>query len=233
MPDKLVVYTMSIGATFDLKAVQPHENVEFICLTDQPDMDANGWQLREVRNLLPTDPTRSSREFKICPHRIFADYDRSIYLDSSVKLRSDPEALWAHLMDGPKALFGGFYHPSRRKLIHEFVQVKRKNLDDPRIVDEQLEAYRDVFSELLENRPVWGGVLGRRHNHPACTAAMECWFANVLRFSRRDQLSLPIAVHQLHPSQVAVKKEKIRGCKYLRWPVTSTPKPTYYRVAPT
>jgi hypothetical protein len=35
------------------------------------------------------------------------------------------------------------------------------------------------------------GVIVRRHHHPAVRAAMEEWWAELLRHSQRDQISLP------------------------------------------
>ncbi|SFR96517.1 glycosyltransferase domain-containing protein [Yoonia litorea] len=228
--NSLLVYTMAIGAVYDLRPVAPEEGVDFICLTDRDDIDANGWTLRQVSPILPGDPFRSSREFKTCPHRIFADYTESLFIDSNVQLRAPATELWGHLMPTPEHVFGGMRHSQRKSLKQEFRKVRLGKFDYDRIITEQMRYTEEFYPDLMEQKPFWGGMLARRHMHSDCIRAMEIWYAHVLRYSRRDQLSLPVALAHLDESQKSFSDASIRETTYHRWPVEERPKPAYRRV---
>ena len=230
MEDRTVVYTMAIGGDYDLCAVDKSGDCDFICFTDQPQLKSNGWSIRNISTIIPSDTVRSSRDFKIRPHRWLGDYTRSIYVDSTVQLTGTPEALWDHLVPHKNTVFGGFSHSYRDNIQDEFEAVRQANLDFHSVLDSQLEAYETHSSEVLSAKPTWGGVLARRHNDPSCIEAMEIWFANVLRFSRRDQLSLPLALSALRSDQVHVVDDNIFESDLHRWPVNQKIRPNTYTV---
>ncbi len=82
-------------------------------------------------------------------------------------------------------------------------------------------------SDSLELGPLKRILMLHRHHDPAVVTAMETWFAHVLRYSRRDQLSLWVAlrhaalephVHELdnfespyHRWPVAIERDRGRG----------------------
>jgi hypothetical protein len=41
-----------------------------------------------------------------------------------------------------------------------------------------------------------GGVLFRKHNTPEVNKAMNIWWDHIMRFSPRDQISLPVALYE-------------------------------------
>src|SRR5262249_47359548 len=59
-----------------------------------------------------------------------------------------------------------------------------------------------------------------RHNDPAVVEAMETWYAHVLRYSRRDQLSLWVALRQAGLAPLVHKLDNFES-PYHRWPVTA------------
>ena len=81
--------------------------------------------------------------------------------------------------------------------------------------------------ELLLQPPVWGGIVARRHNDTECVSAMETWFANVLRYSRRDQLSLSLALLSLPDSSRHILVGDNHQGEFFYWP-TSRDKPARY-----
>ncbi len=231
--NKLVVYTVALGLPFDLKPVEPQRNVDFVCLTDQEYLDPRGWDIRQVEPTLVSDPFRSSREFKICAHRFFAEYDRSLYIDTKVQLDRPAEALWEYLMPNEKFVFGAFKHSIRNSLRKEFRKVTKANLDYPEVIEAQLQHYKIHHWRRLFVRPVWGGVLARRHKSSQCIAAMELWFQHVLRFSRRDQLSLPIALEQIDKGFKNLVRASNHQTPYHTWPVTTMKDQSYRKIAET
>ena len=231
MNNSLVVYTMAIGSHFVLPKVNKHKNVDYICFTDQEEIEANGWMIQKLELTLPGDVVRSSRDIKIRPHRWLKNYHRSIYHDSSVKLLVEPDLVWELLMPNENVEFGGLYHSFRNSVAEEFSAVAKGNLDYKVILREQEQHYKKFFPEILTKKPVFGGLIARRHNNSACSNAMEIWFCNVLRYSRRDQLSLPVALKSLKITQKKIIASDVRNSDFFVWPHAKVaPKPDDYTV---
>jgi len=230
MNDRLVVYTNVLGWKYDLPQIQPSDNVDYICFTDQEITPPAGWKIRNIDPLLPNDIARSSRVQKTRPHCYLLDYSRSLYIDSTVLLKQDPETLWHHLIPNDSILFGGVLHSFRDNIEDEFEAVRCARLDHNEKLDEQIAAYQRFYPELLASKPVWGGMLARRHNDSACIDAMELWFANILRYSRRDQLSLPLALSQLADSQKNLVSLDLYESAFHKWPVTTVSRPSGYQI---
>lgn len=233
MKEKLVVYTMAIGGDYDLQPVTATYDVDYICFTDQQNLEACGWTILQVSPLLPGDTFRSSRDFKVRPHCWLANYTRSIYIDSSVHLHQDPLKIWDYLVPNELIVFGGFFHSYRSNLLEEFFAVGSSKLDYKRVIEEQLQVYRTHNIRTLVEKPVWGGFLARRHNNLSCINAMEIWFAHILRYSRRDQLSLPIALSNLSSNQINLVSDDIFSTVYHSWPMSKKAKPAGYTVEET
>jgi hypothetical protein len=129
---------------------------------------------------------------KILGHPSLADYDVVLYIDASVRLRETPEAIvedW--LTDDADLVLAR--HSYREQLLDEFDEVIRLNYDDRARVYEQLSDYAVAHPAVLEAQPYWTGMMVRRWS-PELIAAMRTWADHVLRYSRRDQLSLPAAL---------------------------------------
>jgi len=231
--DKLVIYTVVMGGDYDLPPTRPQSDVDYICFTDQKDLhvSSNGWAICDVNPILPSDTYRSSREMKTRPHRWLANYSRSIYIDSTVHLHKDPQQLWEYLIPHNDTVFGAFFHSFRDTVAEEFAAVAEAKLDFRQVLDAQMQAYETFHPKTLEETPVWGGILARRHNDVPCIEAMEVWFSHILRYSRRDQLSLPLALSTLSHKQCNIRQDDIFLTDFHQWPVTEKPKPPRYTVS--
>ena len=86
-------------------------------------------------------------------------------------------------------------HSFRTVLDEEFNVVVQQRLDDAARVAEQRAHYRDMAPEVLAGPVFWTGLILRDHRHAGVNEAMELWNAHMLRYSRRDQLSFPMALH--------------------------------------
>ena len=228
MEKALAVYTVAMGAEFSLPATVPCSGVSYICFSDRPQVDPNGWTVQIVEPLLPLDLTRSSREQKIRPHRWLSDFDRSIYIDTKVQLTASPLDLWDYLVPTEDTIFGALHHSFRDSIEDEFALVKGKGFDNRDVLKEQLEIYRKIAPEVLTSRPVWGGMLARRHNDRDLLNAMELWFAHVLRYSRRDQLSLVLALSKLPRERISLTTCNNHESAFHVWPVGNVEKPARF-----
>ncbi|WP_344068115.1 glycosyltransferase domain-containing protein [Microbacterium sediminicola] len=191
---KTCVYTVLLGG-YDALLPQPtaeSSDADFLCFTDDPNLTSDTWQIVLVEPRYPQDLHRSSRVYKILGHERLDAYDATLYVDASVLLKRDPVAIvedWLSLGHDMALV----EHSYREQVVDEFDEVVRLNYDDRGRVYEQLLDYADAYPDVLEAKPHWGGMLARRSS-PAVAGAMRLWFDHVLRYSRRDQLSLMLAL---------------------------------------
>ena len=217
--NRLVVYTVLIGKKAELNKIPKSMGVDYVCLTDQEDLQSNGWQIRKITSMWPADFPRSSRHPKINAHLYFNEYSRSIYVDSSVQLTADPEKFWSKLVNSNEVVFGGVPHSFHLNMLEEINSVSKLGYESNSVLNTQVESFVGVFPEYLSARPIWGGVLARRHNHPDCVSAMEIWFSMITEHSRRDQLSLPLALRCLKGRQIQFSYLDNKKSQFHNWPV--------------
>lgn len=192
-PPRVCVYTALLGGYERLneQPVVSQSNIPFLCLTDDPDLRSDTWQIRLVSPLFGMDPVRSQRDFKLRPHVHLTDFDFSIYIDNSVLLTQPPERIIERYL--PVSGFALPRHSDHLTVLDEFLVVAKRGYDDQSRIFEQLNHYAFVCAGVLEERPYWAGILLRDHREPGVRSVLETWFAHVLRYSRRDQLSVNAA----------------------------------------
>ncbi|MGH9092691.1 MAG: glycosyltransferase domain-containing protein, partial [Acidimicrobiales bacterium] len=211
------VYTALVGG-YERLNEQPaarSSSLDFVCLTDQETLTSETWRVVHVTAAWPTDAVRSARALKILGHPELDHYERTVWTDNSVVLRRDPAFLLGLVDHAPLALPGHWEH---RSVLEEFEAVLRLGYDDPGRVNEQLNAYTLDEPDLLEEAPYASTVLVRRRC-PELDAAMRLWMDHVLRYSRRDQLSLN---HVLRRTGLPVRRMDVdlREADWAVWPHT-------------
>ncbi|MGR4870372.1 glycosyltransferase domain-containing protein [Variovorax sp. LARHSF232] len=193
------VYTVMMGDYEPLneQSVSRQSAIPFICLTDNPNLKSETWQVVQVSAAFSMDPIRSQRLLKICPHMLpsLDAYHRSLYIDNSVILKQAPESIiskygWSSGLSVPT-------HSFRDSVMDEFIEVARVGFDDQSRIFEQLNHYLSYGESTLEERPYWTGVLLRDHLNPTVRRVMDFWALHVMRYSRRDQLSFNLAVREV------------------------------------
>lgn len=222
---RLCVYTALTGQ-YEALNEQPmarRSSVPFICVTDDPTLRSQTWQVRPVAPLLPSDPARSQRALKLRPDLHLPEFDVSLYIDNSVLLSEPPEALFA--LRDPACPMAAIPHSFRASLREEFDVVLAEALDDATRIEEQRRHYETECPALLDVRPMWSGMILRDHRDPRLREAGAIWLSQVLRYSRRDQLSGPIALHRAHLAPQLLMLDN-HASPYHSWP-----HPTARRVA--
>jgi hypothetical protein len=190
------VYTVLLGQYEQLneQPVAQRSDWPFICFTDDPHLTSETWQIRLLEPLFPADLPRSQRQIKLLAHRFLPEYDVSLYIDNSVLLKVPPEEMLARWpLSSGLALCS---HSFRATVLDEFLEVMRLGYDDQARLLEHLNHVQWHHPEVLQAKPMWSGVMLRRHHEPRVNAAMTLWFQHVLRYSRRDQLSSNLAFAQ-------------------------------------
>jgi hypothetical protein len=194
--DRFCVYTALIGAYEPLNE-QPaaaKSRIRFICLTDDRNLRSESWETRLVSPIFDRDPIRSQRDFKIRPHVHLPDFDASLYIDNSILLKEPPESLWELFDTGSGFCLSA--HSFRDTVLDEFLAVAELGFDDQSRIFEQLNHYMIGSPDVLQQKPYWGGILLRNHHNSTVQAMLDLWMAHVHRYSRRDQLSINVALQR-------------------------------------
>jgi len=195
-PDGACVYTTLIGRS-ELLNEQPTARVStipYICLTDDPDLRSDTWQVRLMEAGFEDDPGRHRRDLKLRPHVHLPEVGRSLYIDNAVVLREPGERLLELVPPGTP--LGLTHRSSRVPLLEALLVAAHEGLDDSSLVFEQLDQYQRIAPELLDEPVYWTSLLVRDHRDPAVRTLGELWLAQVLRYSPRDQLSLNLAMRR-------------------------------------
>lgn len=214
-----VVYTAVIGdyERLNEQPVAAHSDIPFICLTDSPSLVSETWKVQLVEPFMSSDPIRSARRLKILGHPLL-DAEESLWIDNSVVLRERPEVILDTWLDSADVAMPG--HSFRERLIDEFDAVVKQGLDDSGRVFEQLRHYFDELPGVLDEQPKWTAILARRRTPPV-EDFCATWFTHVLRYSRRDQLSVLAALHWSSPELRSWSPDIDNHSSALHeWPVT-------------
>lgn len=191
-----VVYSALIGQ-YEPLVEQPRagqEDVDFILFTDQEGLTSSTWQVHVVDRELPADAIRSARALKIGGHSLLENYEESLWLDNRVVLKCTPSSLfddWLAHHDVAMPL-----HSFRESVLAEFEAVLEAERDDPARVYAQLSHYLRQEVSALDEQPFWTAIIARRHTRDNSRFA-QLWLNHVMRYSRRDQLSVNEVVRRL------------------------------------
>jgi FkbM family methyltransferase len=213
------VYTCLIGRYEKLneQPVARDARIPFVCLTDDPDLVSETWQIVHVAPALRADPVRSQRLLKMLPYRHLPGVERSLYIDNSVVLSAPPEEVFARYL--PEGSFAAPTHSYRPTVADEFAEVSATRLDNEARIAEQFAHYEASDPACLRERPFWSAILLRDHRDAHLRDVMEAWSTQVLRYSRRDQLSLN---YVLREQRFDVRRIEIDNFVswFHTWPVT-------------
>jgi hypothetical protein len=192
---KRVVYTALFGGYEDLQE-QPSarlaDGTDYLCFTDRADVTSDTWTVVHVPPAFVDDPVRSARLVKIVGHERLAGYDEWLWVDNRVVLSVAPSQILSSWLDGGHSLAMPL-HDHRRSIEDEFEVILRNGFDSPARVREQSWTYSRVGPDVMGDEPLWTAIIARR-NTADVAGRMNAWLWDVLRFSRRDQLSVTRAL---------------------------------------
>lgn len=192
---KTCVYTAVIGG-YDALLEQPvrqQSDAQFICFTDDKSLSSDTWEIVHVEPHFAGDPIRSARMIKALGHPQVKEFDASLWVDATVLLKVAPEKIIGDWL-GDDADVAFPEHSFRETVLDEFDEVVAVNRDRPERVYEQLLHYAAESSDILAQKPLWTAIIARRHGVVDVDRMMRVWFDHILRYSRRDQLSIRYAL---------------------------------------
>ena len=125
--------------------------------------------------------------FKILPHHVFVNYDYSIWVDGSYRIKSNlTEFCNIFFKNKWNILF--FSNPFRSCLYKEAKVCSALGLDDKDVINRQIKRY------ILNNYPmnnglIHGALIIRKHHNKIVSKVMDLWWNEVSNYSYRDQIS--------------------------------------------
>lgn len=185
--NRIVLYTAIFGGKDDIReppGIIPH--CDCICFTDNPSLHSSIFDVR-ICHPLYDDPVRSAKIFKILSHKYLSDYEYAIWVDGSVivKTQAIVEILYRYLHTNDIAFFA---HPDRDCIYEELKACIALKKDDPFIMQRQIAFYQEQGFPAHQGL-VSAAIILRKNDSPIVRQLNESWWEEVLRFSRRDQLS--------------------------------------------
>jgi hypothetical protein len=170
--------------------------IDLICFTDDNTLSSPTWKIEVIEPYMPNDLQRSQRHVKACPHQYdqLSSYDMVVYIDNNVTINKQIGSAINKFFESGNPL-GLYQHTYRSSLYEEFLAVKYGNYDAEERIEMCFNDLLENFSFLLVSRPLWGGVIFRNMHDPKTHLFGASWFSAIVLGPRRDQLSLPLALH--------------------------------------
>lgn len=197
--ERLAVYTCIIGDYDDLK--QPRvieEQCDYFCLSFEEPQNPGVYQWIDISPFLKgmmLDNTQVNRFCKMHPHLFFKDYRYSFYYDGSIEIIRSIAGLTRKIGNVGIGLYeaGGYGNLDIYGEAALLVLSRRTSGDTTEIIVKQIaryigEGFPRNFGEAAN------GAIVREHNNPKCINIMETWWNEIIKESRRDQLSFWYAV---------------------------------------
>lgn len=192
---RIAVYTCITG-NYDepIEPVYIPENNDFYIVTDMEVSPDSAWKKIDINNInaiKEIDNTRKARYIKTHPHLLFPNYEYSIWVDSNFKVVGDLSKYIKYV--GKVIPFASNWHPKRNCIYKEVEACILRKKDNNDLLRKQVEYYHTQgFPQefgLIETN-----MIIRKHGDKKCIALMEAWWNEMVRWSKRDQLSLPYVI---------------------------------------
>jgi len=186
----VVVVTSSIGEPGRGLHTPRHDRradgVRYVAFVDRPVVH-DVWETVRV-DPTPGDSCRVAKRFKVLIAEHVGDASRSIWIDRHCRLICDPLAIWDEFGEDV-----GLVEHYRRCVYSEAKACRRQRKDGALIIRRTTDRWR--AEGVPENGGLYyGGFVLRRHG--GADDFSRLWWDLICWGSRRDQLSLPVALHR-------------------------------------
>lgn len=188
---KIAVYTVIFG-NYDriIEPLTTPDNIDYYIITNI-DVPSNSiWKKLEVDldqfGLSHASNIEKNRFFKMMPHKVFKNYEYSVYVDGNIKVVSDlSEYVQSFNEYGVKF----HMHSSRDCIYDEIKRCIKKKRDSKK----SLKRYRKRIIKLgmpKNNGLLEATVIVRQHFNEKCIFLMEQWWKEFSLHLKRDQILL-------------------------------------------
>ncbi len=164
-----------------------------------------------------TNPVMNAKIFKVLPHK-FISCDISIWIDGNIFLNVPPEKLVEEWLGNSDIALMEHYRKKdiywEAKMIKATFKRRTPWVSDD--VDKQIKFYEENRLIPQKEEMAMGGIIIRRHN-PLVENFNEAWWAEICKWSQRDQISLPVIIKKTKNLKVNLVKGSIKNHPYLTY----------------
>lgn len=159
------------------------------------------------------DPVMNAKVYKILSHKFFKT-KYSVWLDGNISLKVNPEKLIELLGDNDIALFK---HPYRNCIYQEHPHAKNRLAPQYQcLIDQQVEDYRKEGFPPEFGLAECGMII--RKNNGMVEEFNERWWAEVTKYSSRDQMSFPYVWWKMKDViKIGFIEGNVRSHKYFKY----------------
>ena len=211
--EKIAVYTCITGNYESLKEIKILEpDIDYFCFTDNKNLKSETWKIKEIPSyLIDLDNTRISRCLKILPHLFLCEYDISLWVDANIQINGNlNEFISEHIKISNLMTTK---HPGRICVYDESEAVINLEKDNTRIVKKQMLKYKNQLYPK-DFGMVQTNLMLRKHNESGVIEISKQWWNEVLKFSKRDQLSFNYVCWKNQDVDVEIINPNITLSKY-------------------
>ena len=183
----ITVMTAITGGKDNLYNQPEYKGVEYMAFLEE-DVKSPQWKVKRACDKF-VKPVMNAKIHKILGHK-YCNTPYIVWQDGNCALKQDPHELVKLMGDND---FAFFKHPGRDCLFDEAdtcVQLGKGNITE---IAEQVRAYADPHGV---NMDLHSGMIEAtcfaRKNNPHANDLMEKWWAEICRYSNRDQISFPV-----------------------------------------
>lgn len=164
-------------------------DIEYVCFSDRPRQDLGLWSVVPF-DYIGSEPTRTARYVKTHLPHYFPRHEAVIWVDANVLIRGDLKRYVRKTRN-----VGAVLHPLRSAVREEAEECIRLGKDAAEVIEAQMNHYRCEGYDLQRSLAETGFIVFKGWS-PAVRAAMTDWWAEISKFSKRDQLSFDYALHK-------------------------------------
>lgn len=218
--DRVAVYTVVFGKYDEI--LEPYcapDNIDYYIITDlNIDLSHSKWKKVDISSFADVIKSltniEKNRYFKMNPSLVFSDYRYSVYIDGNILVVSDFTE-FINKIGAPD--IATHMHNSRDCVYEESKAVVAAGKEKKEIIAIQMNAYKNAGMPE-KNGLLECNVIARRHTEQ-CNKLMQQWWAEFLKYSRRDQISLPYILfkNKINVSDVATLGPNVLQNPALRW----------------
>lgn len=228
-----VIYTCLVG-NYDVlrRPLALDESYDYICFSnDIKEKRVGVWQIRPIP-FEHKDKARLSRYVKILPHRVFEDYEWSLWIDANIQITG--KKMYS-IVEDKIAAGGNVYQVTHclppRDCTYE--EIKFAHLSNRSELFKPFFQYWHLKREKFPTH--WGlfenNLILRKHNDPRIKKVSEEWWEEFMTYTARDQFSLMYVYwkNNFMPELLLPSDRNTRNVEFLKWnPHSVLPEKTFF-----
>lgn len=194
---KIALYScVSGGYEKTIPLIRSSEGIDCFLFSDSDNVEAPEGYKTVKCQYISDIPVRTARFVKTHPHLYFSEYDYAIWCDSNVHFLGDIYQYIDELeMSGSDCSF--ILHPVRDNCVEEAEELIGKGrLPDVAVAERQIETYLEMGEALLKSRLLETNFFICKPGEPRVARFMGAWWAEINKYTHRDQLSVNCALRQ-------------------------------------